>query len=388
MKYTDAHESSGCRGEDQIARLRTALKEKPGDPVLHFRLGEGLLRTWNEATRKNGLKHLAQAAKLDKNFSDPIELIAVDAALDEPNKAVRLYKKAAAIRRGQGDAKRADKLLDSAATLINDAGWEAKEQGDDVLARKKALKALDVYPYCVDARNLLGNIAMDRLQFREAEKLYRAAVHDAVEEQGGMVKVKGTSHWLDMDTRPYMRARHGLGLSLMHLHRYDEALKEFEIMLDLNPGDNQGIRFLLADVHHLLGNLETAEKHYREYGESDGKYSYALLLHFQDKKSRAADMLKASVSATPMIAKLLKSYLGLFVSLEERKLFRWGELPHLHLHATAIIKAWNDHVGLARDYVSAHHFESAHGYCNLCGPLWLRRKDSLIFLEAGMIGSE
>jgi len=40
----------------------------------------------------------------------------------------------------------------------------------------------------------------------------------------------------------------GYGLSLWRLGRFDEAGRIFEQMLWLNPGDVQGVRFLIDDV--------------------------------------------------------------------------------------------------------------------------------------------
>jgi hypothetical protein len=50
--------------------------------------------------------------------------------------------------------------------------------------------------------------------------------------------------WLDLDSRPFMRALHGRGLCLWRLGRVDEARHVFAWMLELNPNDNQGTRFL------------------------------------------------------------------------------------------------------------------------------------------------
>ena len=42
-----------------------------------------------------------------------------------------------------------------------------------------------------------------------------------------------------------MRARHGLALTLLDLGEEAAAVEHFRAMLKLNPGDNQGIRYLL-----------------------------------------------------------------------------------------------------------------------------------------------
>jgi hypothetical protein len=49
-----------------------------------------------------------------------------------------------------------------------------------------------------------------------------------------------------------MRALHGRGLCLWRLGRTGEARQVFAQMLELNPNDNQGVRFLLHDLDEGL----------------------------------------------------------------------------------------------------------------------------------------
>jgi len=369
------------RGKAEIAALREVLCQNPKDPAALLNLGVALLRTWSEPEREQGIKYLEKAAKLDKDFPEPIEEMALDASMDDHGRAVRLYKKAAEIYRRKGNGEKADKLLDKAATLINGEGWEFREQGDNIAAKKKALRALEVCPYCVDARNLLGNIYTDRFEFFDAERVYRAAVEDAVREQGDVVKMEDVPYWLEMETRPYMRARHGLGLSLMQLHRYEEALREFEILMDLNPSDNQGVRFLLGDAYHFTGSLEKAEQCYREYEDVESQYGHALLQNFSGKEATASAMLIKCLKGAPFIARILRLYLTKFDFWKERGLFKYGGLPLFLLHRNAMIAVWNEMLPLITNRQAYHDFKSAYQYCNLNAPLWLKYEGSPLFLQ-------
>jgi tetratricopeptide (TPR) repeat protein len=391
LKEMKSHNQSKAswqqRQVSEIAALRAAVERDPKDAGAHHRLGATLLFIFDDKATEEGIKHLNQAIKLMKDFPDPVEVLADYAGMTDPKKAIRLYKKAAELFRHQGDEKKADELLNRAATIILDEGWEARESGDNIAAKKKAIRALEIYPYCVDARSLLGNIYTDRFEFHEAEKVYRAAVEDAVREQGGVVKLQDVPYWLEIDTRPYMRARHGLGLTLMQLHRYDEALKEFEILMDLNPNDNQGIRFLLPDAHHFLGDLEKAEKLYEEHGEVDSLYGYSLLLYFSGKQARAEGMLKKAVKGAPFIARILRRYLKQFDFWKGRGMFKYGDVPHLLHHMNAIVGAWNEMTPRISDRQSFYDFESAYHYCNLNAPLWLKYEGSPLFLQKAMEAS-
>jgi len=368
----------------ELAAFREAVARDPKDAGAHHRLGAALLFIFDDKTTEEAIKHLNQAIKLKKDFPEPVEVLADYAAMTDPGKAIRLYKKAAELFRQQGDEKKADELLNRAATIVLDDGWAAREAGDNIAAKKKAIRALEIYPYCVDARGLLGNIYTDRFEFHEAEKVYRAAVEDAVREQGGVVKLKDVPYWQELDTRPYMRARHGLGLTLMQLHRYDEALKEFEILMDLNPNDNQGVRFLLTDVYHFLGDREKAEKYYEEYGELDSLYGYSLLLYFSGKQAQAEGMLKKAVKGAPFIAQVLRLYLQKFDFWKGLGSFQYGKAPYLLHHMNAMVGAWNELAPRITDGQMFYDFESAYHYCNLNAPLWLKYEGSPLFLQKAM----
>jgi hypothetical protein len=70
--------------------------------------------------------------------------------------------------------------------------------------------------------------------------------------------------WLDLDSRPFMRALHGRGLCLWRLGRTDEARQVFAWMMELNPNNNQGVRFLLHDLDEGLSWEESTAREEEE----------------------------------------------------------------------------------------------------------------------------
>jgi len=376
----DLKESWEIREKAEIERLRSSLEKKPKDPYLHYELGRMLIRRWGSKEREWGIRHLEQSAKLKKDFPEAIELLAIEASEIDQRKAIRLYKKAADIYASQGNREKADEILNQAAMQVVYDVWDFLNERDSITAKKKAQRALSIYPHCVDAKNILASIHMDRFEFVEAERIYHDAISDAVAQQGGKIKAEGITYWGDIDTRPYMRARHALGLCSMHLGKFQDALNEFKILLHLNPNDNQGIRFLLADVYFYLGDKKKAEKYYKEYGEHEGAYNYALLLFSVEEKSKAINILKEGIKAVPFVAIMLRAYLKMFQFWQEKGLYRSGEVPHLFMHRNAVINAWNENIELAKDYITNCNLEAAYDFCNLYGPLWLRQKGSYIFL--------
>jgi tetratricopeptide (TPR) repeat protein len=107
-----------------------------------------------------------------------------------------------------------------------------------------ARQALEIDPDYCEALVLLAERAGNP---ESALPLYKRAVkagerqlgHDRFEKQAG-------HFWGIVETRPYMRARQQLALTLMELREFDEAASHFDELLRLNPNDNQGNRYHLA----------------------------------------------------------------------------------------------------------------------------------------------
>jgi tetratricopeptide (TPR) repeat protein len=122
--------------------------------------------------------------------------------------------------------------------------WDRKTTRSRVALARKALR---ISPLCADAYNLL---AAEAATTAEARDLYARGLVAGELALGpeGFAEFDG-HFWGFLETRPYMRARHGLALALLKLGEEEVAMEHFRAMLKLNPGDNQGIRYL------LLGSL-------------------------------------------------------------------------------------------------------------------------------------
>lgn len=174
-------------------------------------------------------------------------------------------------------------------------GWEAlgfPEPGvnaDLPLAEHYFRKALEIDPDVVDAYNGLGISHYLHGRYAEAEAMYRTALEKARSELGSE-RVGDFAWWGDVATRPYMRARHNLGLAFWRQGKLRDAIHEFEELLKRNPNDNQGVRYLIGSMHHLLGEIREAISY---YGKAAGdwphtddpgtEFNHALAL-FQIKK--------------------------------------------------------------------------------------------------------
>jgi tetratricopeptide (TPR) repeat protein len=100
----------------------------------------------------------------------------------------------------------------------------------------------------------------------------RRIVDTAARRLGGEFKEYAGQFWGFIETRPYMRAREMLAHELLALGQMEESAKEFEGMLELNPGDNQGVRYTLLACYLSLNRLAEVRRLFKQF-RFDLKYS-------------------------------------------------------------------------------------------------------------------
>jgi len=170
--------------------------------------------------------------------------------------------------------------LDEAQDIMYRA-WETKSRSRRIaLARK----ALTISPDCADAYVLLAEQAATSLD--EAIELNQKGVEAGERAIGKRAFKEDVGHfWGLPETRPYMRARLGLAQCLWDAGKKKEAVEHYKDMLHLNPGDNQGIRYILVSCLLDLGSdrelMFLLEKYNSEY-DTYQLYTKALL-SFRDQ---------------------------------------------------------------------------------------------------------
>lgn len=227
-------------------------------------------------------------------------------------------------------------------------GLDWLQEGDEQEAGRYFFKSIEIDPTYADGYNHLANIVWRKGDWKQAAGLYRKALECAEPE---VKDIPEGGFWGILESRPYMRALYGLGLTLWRQGRIADAISIFERMLKLNPNDNQGVRYLMGPIHHQMGDLEEAANWYkRSADEPHNLYNYGLALVQQDKLEEAAKVLIFAISANPYIAPML---LG-------------DKLPR---------KDWWHGTDLAEP-------EYAEDYANEYGSWWEREEMSLVFLRA------
>jgi tetratricopeptide (TPR) repeat protein len=182
---------------------------------------------------------------------------------------------------------RDDDALSKAQDVMYDAWEQTTSRSRVALARK----ALAISPLCADAYNLLADEAKTP---EEARDLYVRGMEagQLALGPGGFEEFDG-HFWGFLETRPYMRARHGLAMSLLQLGDEDAALEHFRAMLKLNPNDNQGIRYLLLAWLLRRDDLPGAKALLTAYGDewsANWLYTRALIAFRENAEVKPATL--------------------------------------------------------------------------------------------------
>ena len=200
--------------------------------------------------------------------------------------------------------------LEKAQELI----YEAFETGSHRKRVQLAKKALKVSSDCADAYVLLAEeTAKDP---EEAKELYEKGVQAGESALGEEVFEEDAGHfWGILETRPYMRARQGLALASWELGERSEAIAHYQQMLHLNPNDNQGVRYLLANAlleEGLDDELGELLESYEDDAGAGWVYARALWrFRTEGDGEEARSALEEAISLNPFVAGYLLGRKGI-----------------------------------------------------------------------------
>ncbi|MFO7674919.1 MAG: hypothetical protein R6X12_01175 [bacterium] len=185
--------------------------------------------------------------------------------------------------------------LEIAQQLVYDA-WEAPSRRKSVnLARR----ALDLSRDCADAYLVL--VELQDCTIAEAIALCEAAVRAGERALGpDAFKTYEGGFWGAIVTRPYMRARAALAQALWVAGEHDAALEHARALLELNPGDNQGMRYLYAGWLLKARDHAGLSRLLERYDEvcADLSYPRALLLfRLQGDTENSRDALRLALAS-------------------------------------------------------------------------------------------
>jgi tetratricopeptide (TPR) repeat protein len=185
----------------------------------------------------------------------------------------------------------------------------------DAVGRRRVIlarQALEVSPDCADAYVVLAESAAGPAR---ALPLYEAAVAAGERAISAARFAELAGHfWGVLETRPYMRARLGLAQTLAALHRDGEAELHYRALLQLNPNDNQGVRYLLlGGVVRTGRDDDEALALMRQYPDdvaAEWQFTWALVDFRQGRLEDADKRLAAALDYNPAVPLMLAAGTG------------------------------------------------------------------------------
>ncbi len=189
-----------------------------------------------------------------------------------------------------------------------DLAFEAMEAESAAQSRKLVKRALALDPDCVDALALL--VRLDANSPKEAIAGLQKAVAAGERSLGADFFAENKGHfWGLLETRPYMRARLHLAEVLRGVGLEQEAVAHYEALLELNPNDNQGLRYVLLGSYLAQDRLEDARKLLQDYaGDNMASFAWGKVLerYLAGDHAGAQRALKSARQENPFV----ELYLG------------------------------------------------------------------------------
>jgi len=150
--------------------------------------------------------------------------------------------------------------LERAEEILHGAYGEA----DPARRLAEARRALEACADCAGAYVLLATEGAKTLA--ERIEFFNRAVQAGERALGPKVFVENAGHfWGILEARPYLRARLGLADCLWQAERFQDALEHYRMLLKLNPGDHQNVRYRLMRSLLAMHLDEAAESLLRRY---------------------------------------------------------------------------------------------------------------------------
>lgn len=196
-----------------------------------------------------------------------------------------------------------DPKIRAAADTSYHRGLEAWARGERKEALRLFRRALRGNPRHAAAWNALALAALQRGRVKEAEERFLRAV-EAGRREFELRAAKPRSD--DPVGRAWLEARRSLALLASRRRLHAVAATELARVLEDDPDDALGVRFILGEEHHRAGALDRAIAAYRLAPEEPGaRYSLALAHHALGRLAAVGPALLRSFVANRYVAPML-----------------------------------------------------------------------------------
>jgi tetratricopeptide (TPR) repeat protein len=233
-------------------------------------------------------------------------------------------------------------LLRKSQELVYEA-WETESTKKRI---KLAKQALDISPNCADAYMILADdLANTATEQKSYYKLAITAGESALGEE--FFKENKGHFWGMLETRPYMRALMAYADILWDEGSRTQSIEYYQKLLELNPNDNQGVRYIYFDKLLELNDhasIETLMKSYPDEGTSHWLYNVALFRY--QKHGDSPEATKALIKAENSNPHVLD-----FVQMKKKlpsnmyDTYALGSKEEAVNYIYDTVKAWNNTAG-------------------------------------------
>ncbi len=207
------------------------------------------------------------------------------------------------------DAARAHRSAeDEAADDARILAFDALEASGKSEKQKLAVKAIETWSGCAEAYIVLA--ALER-QSEKKLQLLETGMQQSRKLIKGTRFVKPDDYfWQNLVTRPYMRSRTALAVALWESGAKLNAINHLKALLELNPYDNQGLRYhLLSWLLDHDASAPDVDKYcakYEEEASAFGKYACLLWKYSRHGNSpQSHKALKLAVQANQFVPAIL-----------------------------------------------------------------------------------
>ncbi|MEK3662648.1 SEC-C metal-binding domain-containing protein [Paenibacillus sp. FSL F4-0236] len=167
--------------------------------------------------------------------------------------------------------------------------------------------ALEVYPDSPDAYLILAEEAENEA---DARAFLKAGMDAGERELGEAFFAENKGHFWDLhETRPYIRICKSYADSCWFSGNAEEAQKVLEHILELNPEDNTGARYLLTAAYLYTNKLKKTEKVLEKFGnDAAATVAYDRMV-LEYKKNGITSQLKMLYRVARNVNKHVPDYL-------------------------------------------------------------------------------
>ena len=231
----------------------------------------------------------------------------------------------------------------------DDPKWRAQNLAYDALetdSLEEALwlanQALKLDPDCTDAQRLIVSVVPS--DPRNKTDLMREVVEKAERNLGADFFRGNMGHfWGTVSTRPYMRALQHLGELLVETGQLPQAVEAFERMLELNPIDNQGMRYPLLGLY-LAGHEPTRANQLMSRFPDEEKFmgSFAWARVLERWLSGALDNAVAALGHARKVNPFAERYISGVCAVPKAapEYFKPGDEAEARVCAIELSRAW------------------------------------------------